>query len=74
MGIKSTQNISRENAIAILLKEIPDLSNDALGIVLDALADTKQSKIVSYFDNFFVSDDHPESIDWKGEILCHSKP
>jgi hypothetical protein len=56
MSIKSTQRITRERAIEILTSEIPALSNDALGNLMDALADTEQSKCVSKFDNFIVSE------------------
>lgn len=56
MSIKSTQRIKREQAIALLLSEIPQLSNDALGDMLDHLADSEQSKVVSKFDNFIVSE------------------
>jgi hypothetical protein len=42
------------------LGEIPNLPNDALGDLLDTLADSEQSHIVSVFDNFIVSD-FPES-------------
>jgi len=60
MSIKSTQRVSRQRALEILLSEIPTLPNDALGDMLDALADTEQSRIVSVFDNFIVSE-FPES-------------
>ena len=56
MGIKTTQRITRERALEILLSEIKELPNDALGEVLDALADSGQSKIISKFDNFIVSE------------------
>jgi hypothetical protein len=60
MSAKTTQRISRERALEILLEEIPDLSNDDLGDVLDALADTGNSKRVSSFDNFIVSEFNDE--------------
>jgi len=56
MGIKSTQRITRKEALSILLEEIPKLPNDALGDLMDALSDCGHSKIVSEFDNFIVSD------------------
>jgi hypothetical protein len=56
MSIKSTQRISRERALEILLSEIPELPNDALGDLMDALADCGHSKRVSEFDNFIVSE------------------
>ena len=62
MSIKSTRTISRARALEILLEEIPILPNDALACLMDALADSKQSKIVSYFDNFWVSDVSDEGV------------
>lgn len=56
MSIKSTQRIKRDVAINILVGEIPNLPNDALGEMMDALADTEQSKYVSKYDNFIVSE------------------
>lgn len=56
MSIKTTQRISRERALAILFSEIPSLPNDTLGDLLDSLADSRQSRQVSMFDNFIVSD------------------
>jgi hypothetical protein len=56
MGIKSTQRITRQRAIDILMEEIPLLPNDALGDIMDALADTEKSKYASKFDNFTVSE------------------
>ena len=61
MGIKSTQRITRERAMQILMCEIPELPNDALARLMDTLADTKLSKHVSYYDNFIVSD-FPEEL------------
>ena len=55
MSIKTTQRITREHALDILLSEIPNLPNDVLGDLLDELADSEQSKRVSVFDNFIVS-------------------
>ena len=55
MSIKSTSRITRETAIHILMREIPNLPNDALASLMDTLADTEQSKHVSRFDNFIVS-------------------
>jgi hypothetical protein len=56
MSIKTTQRITRERALSILFAELPLLPNDALGDILDALADSEQSRIVSKFDNFIVSE------------------
>lgn len=56
MSYKTTQRISRRRALEILLSEIPQLPNDALGDILDALADSERSHVVSKFDNFVVSD------------------
>jgi hypothetical protein len=56
MSIKSTQRISRERALSIILSEVPLLPNDTLGDMMDFLADCGQSHHVSKFDNFIVSD------------------
>lgn len=56
MSIKSTQRITRSHALDILLSEIPDLPNSALADLLDTLANTEQSKRISIFDNFIVSE------------------
>ncbi len=56
MGIKSTSRITRKKAIEILTDEIPELPNDALASLMDTLADTEQSKRLSMFDNFIVSE------------------
>ncbi|MFW6219829.1 MAG: hypothetical protein ACOC33_03235 [bacterium] len=56
MSIKSTIRITREQALDILLSEIPELPNDVLANLMDTLSDSKQSKRVSYFDNFIVSE------------------
>lgn len=56
MGVKSTRRITRERALLILLADIPQLPNDTLADLLDRLADSGQSKIVSQFDNFIVSE------------------
>ncbi len=56
MSIKSTQRITRQRALEILLSEIPQLPNDTLGDLMDKLADSEQSRTCSRFDNFIVSD------------------
>jgi hypothetical protein len=56
MSIKTTRTIKRQQAIDILLKEIPELPNDVLADFLDVLADSGQSKVTSKFDNFIVSE------------------
>jgi hypothetical protein len=56
VSIKSTQRITRERALSILLSEIPLLSNNTLGELLDWLADSEQSHTISRFDNFIVSE------------------
>jgi putative heme degradation protein len=56
MSIKTTQHITRQQALDILLDDLPKLPNDALGQLMDALADTERSHRVSRFDNFIVSD------------------
>ena len=60
MSYKSTMRITRAKALEILLSEIPTLPNDALAILMDALADSEQSKRISKFDNFIVSEFDPE--------------
>jgi hypothetical protein len=56
MSIKTTQRITREHALEILLSEIPKLPNDALADMMDELADSERSTRCSRFDNFIVSD------------------
>lgn len=56
MSIKTTQRITRERALSVLLAELPRLSNDLLGDLMDKLADSEQSTVCSRFDNFIVSD------------------
>jgi len=56
MSIKTTQRIKRQVALATLLREIPNLSNDVLGDIMDVLADSEQSRYCSRFDNFIVSE------------------
>jgi hypothetical protein len=56
MGIKSTRTITRQLALEILLEEIPEMSNDVLGDLMDVLADSKQSKYTCQFDNFVVTE------------------
>ena len=56
VSAKTTHRITRARALEILRADLEGLSNDALGEMMDALADTRQSKIVSELDNFIVSD------------------
>ena len=56
MSIKTTRRISRQQALEILLSEIPKLPNDTLGDLMDTLADSGRSQVCSRFDNFIVSD------------------
>lgn len=56
MSIKTTQRVTRERALLILLTEIPNLPNDTLADMLDQLADSGKSVQVSRFDNFIVSE------------------
>lgn len=56
MSTKSTQRITRAEALTILGEEIPALPNDALAELLETLADFGHSKAGSQFDNFIVSD------------------
>ncbi len=63
MSIKSTQRITRKHALELLNSEIQDMSNDMLAGILDKIADSQQSKRLSYFDNFIVSDFPVEGLD-----------
>lgn len=56
MSIKTTQRVTRARALEILLSEIPQLPNDTLADLLDRLADSERSTVVSRFDNFIVSE------------------
>jgi hypothetical protein len=56
VSYKSTRYLDRASALAILLTDAPNLSNDLLGDLLDLIADSGQSHIVSRFDNFIVSE------------------
>jgi len=56
MSTKTTQRITRAKALEILMSEVPELPNDTLADMLDALVDSRQSKRVSVFDNFIVSE------------------
>jgi hypothetical protein len=56
MSIKSTKTISRNRALALLFAEIPLMPNDTLADLLDHLADSRLCHVISYFDNFIVSD------------------
>lgn len=63
MSIKSTQYITRKQAVEILQSEIQELPNDTLATLLDKIADSQQSKRLSYFDNFIVSDFPVDGLD-----------
>jgi hypothetical protein len=56
MSYKSTQRVTREQALQIIRTEIDYLGNDLLGDLLDLIADSGQSRIMSKFDNFAVSE------------------
>ena len=56
MSIKSTRRIKRERAIEILTEDLPNLPNDYLAKMLDHLADSELSHIISKFDNFIVTE------------------
>lgn len=56
MSIKTTQRVKREQALEILMSELPVLPNDVLGDLMDILADSGHSKRLSRFDNFIVSE------------------
>ena len=55
VSIKTTKYISRESAISMIFSSLPNLSNDLLGLLLDRIADSEESKCCSRFDNFIVS-------------------
>ena len=63
MSIKSTQRITRKQALELLRGEIEDMSNDMLASLLDKITDSGNSKRLSYFDNFIVSDFIGEELD-----------
>ncbi len=67
MSIKTTRRITRQQALEILLSKIPELPNDALGELMDRLADTRQSKRISVFDNFIVSEFMDDEKDQHGQ-------
>jgi hypothetical protein len=56
MGYKTTQRITRDRALSILMQELPQMPNDVLADLLDRVADSGQSKVVSKFDDFVVSE------------------
>jgi hypothetical protein len=55
VSVKSTRRITRSRALKILREELEYLPNDTLARLMDTLADSRQSRIVSSFDNFIVS-------------------
>lgn len=61
MSIKSTIRIKRQAAQTILHAEIEDLPNSVLGTLLNVIADSEQSKRLSAFDRFIVSDFEDEN-------------
>lgn len=56
MSIKTTLRITREQALSILLSELPIHGNEILEKCMDVIADSGQSRSCSVFDNFIVSD------------------
>lgn len=54
MSIKTTQHISRQRAIEVLIGEICLASDTLLEELLDALADSGESKTFSIYDNFMI--------------------
>src|ERR1035438_9376564 len=56
VSIKTTQRVTRDQAVQMVMDELADISNDELGELLDKLADTGRSRRLSKFDNFIVSD------------------
>lgn len=63
MSIKTTQYITRNQAMRRLMCEIMNLSNELLEKLLDDIADSDEGVHISRFDNFKVgwaSDDESE--------------
>ncbi len=56
MSIKATRTISRATAQAMLMSEIPVMTNGMLASLLDELADSGESMTLSIMDNFIVYD------------------
>jgi len=54
MSIKTTQTITRDQAVARLLIEIVQLPNETLAGLLDTIADSDHGVTCSRFDNFVV--------------------
>lgn len=54
MSIKTTQRISRQRAIEVLIGEIYLASDTLLEELLDALADSGESTTFSIYDNFMI--------------------
>lgn len=55
MSSKTTRYVTRDRALAILHEELSNLPNDTLASVLDAIADSGHSRVMSRFDNFIVT-------------------
>jgi hypothetical protein len=56
MSIKSTQTITRSEAMNMVLLELPMLPNRILADILNLLSDSEQSQNISLFDNFIVTE------------------
>lgn len=64
MSIKTTRDLTRRRALELIRAELDgNPSNKVLEDILDAMADSEQSKVVSVFDNFIVSDAIEEAED-----------
>jgi len=59
MSIKSTRSISRLQAMYLLNRELPNISNKLLEDVLDTIADSGHSGL-SIMDNFRIFDNYTE--------------
>lgn len=57
MGWKSTKNISRHEAISLLVKRIPDMTDEDLGRALVAVGYGDNDDLEYYGFNFSVDDD-----------------
>lgn len=57
MSAKTARNVTRSEAIALLLAEIGTLSNEHLERLLNETAESGEARSLSYFDNFTVSAD-----------------
>lgn len=61
MGIKSTYDIDRQTAIAVILSKVVSCTNDQLASMLLEFEE-------SYFRNYFVHDELPEQDEYSRTI------